>query len=146
MKTIHRRSLYFFTNALWVEYMQTHDLPTYQQTRRDLRNNPTLAERQLWQELKGKQLEGFKFRRQHGIGRYIVDFFCPKLRLIIEIDGSIHQTEHAVAYDSLREKELEQAGFLILRYSNEDVFQRMDTVIGSIRQTCVRLHSSVPSR
>ena len=116
--------------------MRTHDLSSHLDTRRILRNNPTPAEEQLWYKLRGKRLEGFKFRRQHGIGRYIVDFFCPQIRLIIEIDGSIHEHEQVVVYDSLRAKEFEQSGFLVLRFSNEQVLHEIDQVIDSIRQTC----------
>ena len=66
-----------------------HNNKNQKSRRKNLRNNMTKAEIILWSKLKGKQL-GYKFRRQHGIGKYIIDFYCPKLKLIIEVDGDVH--------------------------------------------------------
>jgi very-short-patch-repair endonuclease len=62
----------------------------YKQTRKDLRNNPTKTEKLIWDLLKGKKLEGCKFIRQYGVGRYVIDFYCVKKKLAIELDGEVH--------------------------------------------------------
>ena len=72
--------------------------------RKKLRNNMPKAEIILWSQLKGKKLDGFKFRRQHSVGPFIVDFYCPKLKLAIEVDGDSHYQEGIEEYDKRREK------------------------------------------
>ena len=124
--------------------MLLHNIYSHRQTRKDLRNNATHAEKTLWLELKGNQMEGYKFRRQHGIGRYIVDFYCPSLKLIIEIDGAVHKGSEAGHHDTLREKELALAGFTILRFSNEDVLFRLNQVLSKIQAFTLN-QSTIPS-
>ena len=97
---------------------------------RILRKNSTLAEILLWQKLKNKQLLGYDFHRQKPIDKYIVDFFCPKLKLIIEIDGISHNEK--VEYDKKRQKELENLGFKILRYTEYEVQKKNSDVLLSI--------------
>lgn len=88
------------------------------------------VERKLWSVLRAKKLKGLKFRRQHGIGPYIVDFYCHELKLIIEVDGSSHdETEQ---YDSNREEFLMAQGFNILRFTNKDVLHNLAGVIEKI--------------
>ena len=96
------------------------------------RNVPTEAEALLWEILKSKKLEGFKFRRQHIIGNYIADLVCLDRRLIIEIDGLIHQLPENKESDKLRTKWLEEKGFKVIRFSNEEVLNKTDTVIETI--------------
>ncbi|MBL8513144.1 MAG: endonuclease domain-containing protein, partial [Betaproteobacteria bacterium] len=89
------------------------------QRARELRSNSTDAERHLWQQLRGKQVEGFRFRRQRPIGTYIADFVCLEARLIIELDGGQHAEQ--TAYDAARDAFLCSEGFQVIRFWNGDV-------------------------
>jgi len=100
----------------------------FKQKRKDLRNNPTLAEKLLWDMLKGKKLNGNKFRRQYGVGRYVVDFYCVKKKLGIETDGGIQDTEESKMYDEERSEFLRNFGIRILRIRNEDVENNIEEV------------------
>ena len=100
--------------------------------RKYLRNNMTKAEVILWSKLKGKKLKGYKFRRQHGIGDYIIDFYCPKLNLAIEVDGETHYTLEGKQHDGNKESYLEELGVAILRFTNPQVKQNLDGVIEQI--------------
>jgi very-short-patch-repair endonuclease len=93
----------------------------------------TEAERLLWSKLKQKQLNGFQFYRQRIIGRYIVDFYCPTTRLVIEVDGSQHYYPDAAAVDKERDKYLESLGLKVLRFSNLDVMREIEGVVEVIR-------------
>ena len=84
--------------------------------------------------LKGRQLGGRKFRRQHSIGPYIVDFYCPAERLIVELDGAVHDDPARRDYDDERQQFLAGKGFTILRFANEDVFEQPDMVCTAIAQ------------
>jgi len=97
---------------------------------REMRKEPTEAEDVLWQHLRGKQL-GVRFRRQHAIDRFIVDFYARDPRLIIEVDGSIHETQEE--YDSMRQAFLESLGYRVLRFTNEQVLQDIQGVLAVIR-------------
>lgn len=103
--------------------------------RKELRNNPTSAEDLLWQLLKGSKLEGRKFRRQHSIDRFIVDFYCPSEKLIVELDGSIHDIDSVKKRDAMREKHLEGLGYKVVRVQNDDVFRNMHLVAAAITNT-----------
>ncbi len=92
----------------------------------------TKAEIALWSKLKGKQLNGLKFRRQCSINNYIVDFYCPELKLAIEIDGDVHYYDSRVAYDKKRQSEIEALGIRVLRYTNIDVARNLDGVLNDI--------------
>ncbi len=98
---------------------------------RYMRKYPTQAEALLWACLRAKRLEGYKFRRQHIIGTYIVDFYCPKCKLILEVDGSIHQARQI--YDQSRECNLIARGYKILRFTNEEVLNDTDEVLKKIK-------------
>jgi very-short-patch-repair endonuclease len=98
---------------------------------RDLRNAPTDAERTLWQHLKGRQLEGCKFRRQHPFGDCILDFVCLDHGVVVELDGSQHAD--AADYDARRTRFLEAAGFVVLRFWNNDVFSTLEGVLETIQ-------------
>ncbi|PIR75670.1 MAG: hypothetical protein CO030_00185 [Candidatus Magasanikbacteria bacterium CG_4_9_14_0_2_um_filter_42_11] len=93
----------------------------YLHIRKQLRNDPTTAERVLWKYLRNVQMGRYKFRRQHGIGNYVVDFYCPKLKLIIELDGWIHGEEEQKKKDVVRQAYLETQGFLVIRYTNAQI-------------------------
>ena len=96
-----------------------------------LRNNMTEAENKLWNCLRKNQL-GVRFKPQHPIDIFIVDFYCHKFKLVIEVDGGIHK--HQSDYDEGRTAELEQFGLKIIRFSNEDVFNDIEKVIRSINE------------
>jgi very-short-patch-repair endonuclease len=102
--------------------------------RRSLRKNSTWAEQRLWQFLRNKQL-GIKFSRQVGIKNYIVDFCARKHKLIIELDGSIHDSQQKAEQDIFRQQELEKFGFKILRFKNNQIFENIDLVIKEIIAT-----------
>jgi very-short-patch-repair endonuclease len=102
--------------------------------RKSLRNNPTEAERKLWQYLKGKQLSGVKFRRQYSVDTYILDFYAPKLKLAIEVDGATHFTPEEKYYDENRAKYLEGFGIKILRFTNEDIYENTEGILLAIEQ------------
>jgi adenine-specific DNA-methyltransferase len=95
---------------------------------RALRRNSTDAERKLWSILRGRQLNGLKFRKQVEIDGYIVDFLCPERRLIIEVDGGQHSPER----DARRTAFLENQGFRLIRFWNNDVLQNLDGVWSTI--------------
>ena len=86
----------------------------------------------LWLRLKGKQIEGLKFRRQHGVGPFVLDFYCPELRLGIELDGKVHDTYEAYEYDTMRTRFLNENRILILRYKNEVVYQNIEAIVEDI--------------
>ena len=100
-----------------------------------LRNRPTDAEHRLWQCLRGRQLDGCKFRRQHPFGDYILDFACLERKLAVEVDGRQHAEE--VAYDTTRTHFLETAGFIVLRFWNNEVFDNLEGVTEVILGTLV---------
>lgn len=94
----------------------------------------TVEEIALWLRLKGNQLEDTKFRRQHSIGEYIVDFYCRSARLAIEIDGGYHDAKDIQGYDRQRQNEIEGLGIQFLRFTNEQVRDNMPGVIEAIRE------------
>jgi len=100
--------------------------------RRELRKPLTEPELMLWQHVRTRQLGGFYFRRQHGVGPYIVDFCCVSARLIVELDGAQHQSAEASVYDSERTKYLESLGYRVLRFDNVEVYRSLDRVLGRI--------------
>ena len=97
-----------------------------------MRNQPTDAERRLWQELSGKQLENYKFRRQHIVGDYIADFVCLKENVIVEVDGLIHQLPENQVSDAERTAWLNSEGYQVVRFSNDEVLFDMDNVLSKI--------------
>ena len=105
------------------------------QQRKDLRNNMTPAEIILWSKLKNRQMMGYKFRRQYGVGRYIIDFYCPKLRLAIEVDGNIHDLELIIEKDNSRQKYIQSFRIKIKRYTNNDIINNLNGVLKNLRNT-----------
>lgn len=99
---------------------------------RALRKEMTRAEKLLWQELRNKKLKGFKFRRQHPISFYIVDFYCHKLKLVIEVDGLYHDNEEQQIKDKKRTAAIERHGLHIIRFTNEEVFTNLKGVLEKI--------------
>ena len=100
--------------------------------RKELRNNQTEAEKILWNHLKKKQTAKLKFVRQYSVGPYILDFYCPKLRLAIELDGSQHGEKDALLYDKDRNNYLESINIKTIRFWNNDVIKSPDIVLDQI--------------
>lgn len=115
-----------------------HNLEEVAAKRKNLRNNSTQQEIILWSRLKGKQL-GYKFRRQHSIGNYIVDFCCPERCLIVEIDGSQHGEKDAERYDQERTNYLQHFGFRVLRFWNNEINVNLEGVLDEILRELNRL-------
>lgn len=97
-----------------------------------LRKNPTHDELLLWQQLKGNQL-GIRFKRQHPIWMYIADFYCHEVKLVIEIDGSIHKIKEVMEQDLLREEDILLFGIRIIRFTNNEVRTNIENVIQKIK-------------
>ena len=102
---------------------------------RYMRANPTHAETSLWEKLRKRQLGGLKFRRQHIIHVFIVDFYCPAAKLVIEIDGSVHTEEEE--YDQEREAYLAAMGYETIRFGNLDVAENIEMVLAGIYDACM---------
>ena len=102
------------------------------QTARNLRRNMTDAERLLWSKIRRKKLKGYQFYRQKNIGNYIVDFYCPAAKLIIEADGSHHGFPGKQANDEVRDRFMDKLGFTVMRFSNSEILRETDTVIQKI--------------
>lgn len=100
-----------------------------------LKENETHAEGILWEKLKGKQLDGYKFRRQHPIGRYILDFYCHGGKIGIEIDGAYHQDKLQQWMDNDRTQFLEELELQIIRFTNEEVLDQIEMVLEKIKET-----------
>ncbi len=110
---------------------------------RELRKNMTSAEKKLWSVLRAKQLDGLYFRRQHAVGSYIVDFFCAKENLVIEVDGGSHLEQ--VEYDKERTRWLEEEkGYRVIRFTNDDVFKSINEVAERIREVVKGPHLASP--
>lgn len=101
--------------------------------RTELRNNLTYAEVFFWQQVKDRQLDGRKFRRQTSIGPFIVDFYCSEKKLVIELDGKVHFNEEAIKYGEDRTKYIESLGLKVIRFENNEVLRNTDYVLNKIR-------------
>ena len=104
------------------------------QQARALRQSPTAAEQLLWRHLRNRQLAGAKFRRQHPLGPYILDFVCLAQGLVVEVDGGQHADLQAQAYDRQRSAWLQQQGLQVLRFWNHDVMQQTHEVLAQLLQ------------
>ncbi len=111
---------------------------------RQLRNNSTLAEVLLWQELKAGQVKGYKFNRQKPLGKFIVDFYCKKLNLVIEVDGDSHDHEEAVIKDQVRQDKLTKLGLSFLRFDDIDIKRNMAFVLQEIHHFIDDFESNPP--
>ena len=105
-----------------------------QQRARELRREQTPAEQKLWTRLRRKQLYGLKFRRQHPIGPFIVDFCCVAHKLVVEIDGPSHDAQ--AEYDEARTARLVEQGYKVVRFTNEQVQHHLDAVLAEIARQC----------
>ena len=114
--------------------MRIYTITELKKRRRQLRKRQTRAEAILWEHLRNKQLDGFKFRRQHSIGRYVVDFYCPAMKLAVEIDGSIHRRKEVRLNDAEKAAFLRSVRIDIIRFSNWAVFHHLDAVLNALKR------------
>jgi very-short-patch-repair endonuclease len=115
---------------------EIHNRKELEHYRKQLRNNATTAEATLWHYLKGKQL-GKKIRRQHSVGRYIIDFSCATERVAIELDGAHHFTPEVMKHDAERTKYLESLNIKVIRFENRRVFEDLEQVLREIRTALI---------
>ncbi len=99
---------------------------------RKLRRSMTDAERRLWHYLRNRQLVNLKFRRQHRVGPYFLDFYCPEKKIVVEVDGGQHYSPNGKYGDRIREEFLQKRGLKVLRYSNRDVLLNIEGVLKDI--------------
>ena len=107
---------------------------TLQQRSRELRRNMTLAEKTLWEHLRANRLNGAHFRRQQVIDGRIVDFYCHRHGLVIELDGSVH--DNRAEEDSIRDAKLSERGLNVIRFRNQDILDNLDSVLRRITEAC----------
>ena len=112
-----------------------HNLPQKREDRSSLRNAMTPAEATLWKALKGGQLAGRKFRRQHSVGAYILDFYCPEERLAVELDGAAHVTVSGNLHDADRTSYLNGLGIQVLRFENKLIWSDSASVLQAIESS-----------
>ena len=108
--------------------------PGFLNLKRRLRSDMTGPEKLLWLRLRSRQLQGLKFRRQHGIGPYIVDFYCPERLLVLEIDGESHADSEQILKDQERDTYLNSLGLQVIRYLNSDVTNNLAGVLEDLQQ------------
>ncbi len=106
-----------------------HNIARLKPRRRELRRQLTIAEARLWNHLKDSSLRGRKFRRQHSIGPYILDFYCPGERLAVELDGAAHDHEVAQDRDAIRTRFLQSAAIRLVRFENREVIENLEGVL-----------------
>ncbi|MGI9544720.1 MAG: endonuclease domain-containing protein [Cyclobacteriaceae bacterium] len=119
--------------------MHIHNRKYLKKARKELRNNLTSAEATLWISLQGRKLKGRKFRRQHSIANYIVDFYCPAEKLVVELDGEDHFHSPVLERDRVRDKYLASLNIKVLRFENEEVFDNPEHVL-----ECIALEFTTP--
>ena len=114
--------------------MKIHNKKYLKLRRKELRNNATQAEKFLWEELKESKLKGKKFRRQHSVSDYIIDFYCSSEKLAIELDGEIHNENDRIKYDKQRTEYLNSLGVRVIRFENQEVLHDISSVLKEIAQ------------
>ena len=114
--------------------------PTLKQRRRELRRNQTDAEKILWAHLRNKQFYGMKFFRQNSIGPYILDFYCPTLKLAVELDGGQHNQLEGKEYDAARSEYLKVQGIDVMRFWNHEVLVDTESVLSELGLKVTSLH------
>jgi len=107
--------------------------PSHLSLKRQFRSSLTSAEAKLWFHIRAKRFESLKFKRQHGIGPYIVDYYCAEKALVIEVDGDVHAGEVQKERDESREDYLKRCGLRILRYNNQDILKNIEGVLENLR-------------
>jgi very-short-patch-repair endonuclease len=110
-------------------------------TAESLRITETYPEKIMWSALKNRKFEGLKFRRQHPINRFVVDFYCHQYRLVIELDGSVHENEEVKERDFKRENELKSYGLNMLRFTNKELLANFEQVKKEIKEFIIELEN-----
>jgi len=113
------------------------------ETAREFRKEPTRGEKILWNALRGKKLDGIKFRRQQPIGYFIVDFYSSTYRLVIEVDGPIHESQKEA--DAVRQEILEDLGLVVLRIDTEIIEKNLNMALNLIRKSTLKIKQNSPS-
>ncbi len=121
-----------------------HNIKNLIRNRKKLRSSLTPAEAKLWSLLKNSQLEDRKFRRQHSVGQYVLDFYCSSERLCIELDGIAHFTDGGYEYDTARTEYLKTLNIRVLRFENKDVFENTEGVLEEIRRNFIIKQTTPP--
>ena len=122
-----------------------HNLPRLAGFRRSLRKSLTPAEATFWNMVKNSRLEGRKFRRQHSVGNYILDFYCPSEKIAIELDGEGHFSGRAMQTDRSRRLYIESQGIRVIRFENNRIFEDADWVVDVIRSNFGWTKRTTPS-
>ena len=122
-----------------------HNKPVLKSRRKELRNNSTPAEKLLWSVLQHSNLGGYKFRRQHSVGSYILDFYCPSESLAVELDGDSHFTDEAIDYDRVRTAYLNALNIKVLRFLNTEVYDNLKVVCERILEEIKGENLTTPS-
>ena len=125
--------------------INVHNLPPLKTFRTTLRKTLTRAEARFWKTLQNSKLNGRKFRRQHSVGTYILDFYCPSERLGIELDGEVHFNDAAREYDYERKLFLQYFGIRVVRFENELIFNELEYVLHRIRENFGWRERTTPS-
>ena len=110
-----------------------HNNERLKDRRRELRKRSTKEEEILWSKIRNNKI-GYKFKRQHSIGGYILDFYCSELRLIIEIDGASHNTQEAKGYDENRDRYFKELGYITVRFLNTEIENNLKEVLNKIKK------------
>ena len=118
---------------------ELHNKTYLKERRKSLRKELTVAEAFLWKQLKNSQFEGRKFRRQQSIGPFIVDFYCPEEKLVIELDDEVHNDIISAEYDDNRTEYMKANGIRVIRFENKELFENFDSVMEAIKQCFNRL-------
>ena len=105
--------------------------------RQYLRSHAPEAEKLLWNKIRRRQVADTKFRRQYGVDRFVLDFYCPELKLAIEVDGPTHKDQEE--YDDIRQQFVESLGIQFLRFTNQNIYQDLEGVVNAIRKEIMRL-------
>ncbi len=108
---------------------QLYDKSSTKEKRTQLREKQTKVEEIMWGILRNRKFLGLKFRRQHGIGEYIADFYCSEKKIVIEIDGDTHFNEDAVEYDKIRTQFFNELGIKVIRFSNIEVYKNINDIL-----------------
>ena len=103
---------------------------------KDLRKDMTPAELKLWKYIKNNQILGLRFRRQHPIDIFIADFYCHQIKLVIELDGEIHNNNENREYDENRTAELERLGIKVIRFNNHEIMDNIEKVVEQLKKIC----------
>lgn len=126
--------------------MTIHNKIELKQLRQNLRKGLTPAEVRLWKYLKDSQLEGRKFRRQHSIGQFIIDFYCPEEKLAIELNGNIHFNPINENHDLDKKKYLNSLNIKVIEFKNREIFEKLEIVLGIIKSNFREFTTPTPPK